>query len=162
MRRNFPLPGKRHSLGQKKATAVSPVTNAFGNTCAPGQPSGIERVLQQQGHVKLLRAKLRRQPFAARKSRVRACRIVRDKLIANLLIAVNIRDVGPCHNRDLCVSKTFAHRPQRRQGHNGVPHPVRSANKNPHAAAPAPVASVCSRIFRKSISGATARSITAT
>src|SRR2546430_7488021 len=81
MRRNFPLPGRRHGLGQKEAAAVARVTNAFRNIGAPDQPSSIKRVLQQQGHVKPLRAKLSRQPLAAGKPPVQAFRIVWNQLI---------------------------------------------------------------------------------
>src|SRR5947209_2572377 len=127
MRWNFPTPGKSHSLGQKKTAAVARIADAFGNSRSPGKPSGIERILQQQGHVKLLRAKFHGEPFAAEKTSVQAFWIVRDKLITNLLIAIKIHNVGPSHDRDFRVSKTIADHAQRRQRHDGVPHPVRSA-----------------------------------
>ena len=114
-------------MGKKEAAAVARVTNAFRNIGAPDQPSSIKRVLQQQGHVKPLRAKLSRQPLAAGKPPVQAFRIVWNQLIADFLIAIDIRDVGPSHDRDFRVRKTLADCTQRRQGHDSVPHPVRGA-----------------------------------
>jgi len=69
-------------------------------------------------------------------------RIVRDELIADFLIAINIRDVGPSHDRDFRFGKMLTHGAQRRKRHDGIPDPVGRAYENLHAAAPAPAASV--------------------
>src|SRR6266699_67066 len=127
MRGNFPVPGDRYGLCQKKAAPVTRVSDAFGNIRAPGQPRGIERILQQQGHVELLPAKFHHYPLTAGKPHVQAFRIVRDELIADVLIAINIHDGGPSHDRDFRFRKTAAHNAKCRQRHDGVPDPVRRA-----------------------------------
>src|SRR4029077_8797148 len=97
-------------LGQKKAAGVASIADAFGNIRAPGQPRGVECILQQQGHVELLRAKFCRQPLASEKTSMEAFGIVRDKLIADFLVAINISDIGPSDDRNSRVGKTLAHR----------------------------------------------------
>ena len=114
MRRNLSLPGKRHGLGQKKAAGVASIADAFGNIGSPGQPRGVERILQQQGHVKLLCAEFCGQPLASEKTRMQAFWVVWDELIADFLIAINIGDIGTRDDGNFRIRKTLAHRAKRR------------------------------------------------
>src|SRR5207249_11393725 len=121
MRRNFPLPGRRHGLGQKEAAAVARVTNAFRNIGAPDQPSSIKRVLQQQGHVKPLRAKLSRQPLAAGKPPVQAFRTVWNRWIPDSLFAIDIANEGPSTVQVSGARKRLPDARQRGRGMEGSP-----------------------------------------
>src|SRR6266849_5721811 len=91
-----------------------------------------------------------------------AVRVIGDNLIANLLIAIDIRNKWTCNNGDLRFRKTAAYRTQRRQRHDCVAHPVRRANENLHAAAPCRLERTRSMAARNSLSEESTKSITAT
>src|SRR6266850_788283 len=117
-----------HRLGEEKAAAIASVSDAFRNIRAPDKPGGVKRVLQQEGDIEFLRAKFVRQPLASGNAGVDAVRVVVDELIADSLVAVDVRDVGPGQNRDLRTGESCTNYTQRRQRHDRIADPVRGTN----------------------------------
>jgi hypothetical protein len=136
MRRDFARLGNGNRFRQEETAAIACIADPLANACAPGEPRSIESILQQKRHVEFLSAQFRGQPFAAEDSRVFRPRIIRDELIADFLLAINISDVRPRKNRNFRLREMAAHGSQRRQRHNCIAHPVRRANQDFHAATP--------------------------
>ena len=100
--------GYGHGLCEEKAAAVARVADALRDARAPREPGGIESVLQQECHVELLRAQFTRQMLPTGKASVRSMNIVGDELVADLLVAINVCDVGSGDDRDMGVRKSRA------------------------------------------------------
>src|SRR6266478_4600309 len=159
--RNFTSLWNGNFPGQQQAAPIARITHAFGNSGAPSEPGGIESILEEQGDVELLRAKLLRQLLTSAQAFVRGARVVRDEVVADFLATIDVGHIGPSNNRDGSVRKARAHSTQCGQSHDGVAYPVGRANQNFHAAAPWRAASLRFIAARSSLSALKTKSMTA-
>src|SRR6266478_6187701 len=134
--RNFTSLWNGNFPGQQQAAPIARITDAFGDTGAPGEPGGIESILEKQGDVELLRAKFLRQTFTLAQAFVRGFRIVGNEFVADLLAAIDVGYIGTSNNCDGGVPKAGANGAKSGQSHDGVANPVGGANQNLHAATP--------------------------
>src|ERR1700738_3117626 len=86
----------------------------------------------------------------------------RHQLIANILLAIYVRDVWARENRNRCVAMFAAYCTQRWKRHDRVAYPIRGSNQNLQFAAPRFASSDRAIATRNSFSGTISRSITAT
>jgi len=162
MRRNLTHQRYRHRLGQQNTPAIPRIPNPLRDPRTPSQPSRIEGVLQQQSHIKFAIAQQPHEPLAPRPALFRPARVVSNQLIANTLIAIDICNIRPRHNRHLRARKFPAYRTQRRHRHNRVAHPIRRANQDSQAAPPRLSRNTRSIAATNSVSAEKTKSITAT
>ena len=78
VRGNFAGLRDGYGVGEQHAAAIARVTDAPRDFGAPGEPRGVESVLQQQRHLELFGAKFGGQPFATGKTRVNSLYVVGD------------------------------------------------------------------------------------
>ena len=57
--------GNGNGFGKEKAAAIASVADALGDLRAPGKPSGIEGVLEEQSNIKFAGAKFQSKLFAS-------------------------------------------------------------------------------------------------
>src|SRR5208283_1287846 len=119
---------------EKKAAAIAGVTDTFRNLRAPGEPCGVEGVLQKQGDVEFLCAEFAYEPGAAAPAAMCPFGVIGDEFVAELLIAVDFGDVGACDDANSRIWEFLADSANRGQRQDGVADPIRCANHDVHTA----------------------------
>ena len=122
-----------HGFREKQAAAIARITDALRDARPPSQPRRIKSILQEQRHVELLRAKLPGKAFPPGQAGMRTAGVIRNQLIADLLVAINVRDVRSGNDGDVCTGEAVPDGAQRRQRHNGIANPIRGPDQNFHA-----------------------------
>src|ERR1700732_1151304 len=131
--RRLALCRDRNSSRQQPGSPISHVADAFAYTGAPGDPRRVEGVLKKHRYVKLLPAKPAGQAFLAPESFVLAFVVINDDAVGIALPAIEIRDPRAREDRNFGGWPAGSNRPQRRNGHHRIAHPVGRPNENFHA-----------------------------
>ena len=109
MGRNFAGLWDRDRFGEEKAAPVARVANALGYRGAPSQPGGVEGILEEKRCVELLRAQALAELFSSLPAAMFAFRVIRDELIADGLITIDVGYVGSRDDCDVRVWEFCAH-----------------------------------------------------
>ncbi len=133
VRRNFAGFGNRNGPGEEEAARIASVPDSLWDMGVPGEPGGIESVLEKESHVQIASTQIFDQQFPAPKATMLRLWIVMDEFVAEGLVFVNIRDIGTRDDRDVRMAKLGANSSERGESHDGVAYPIRSSNQNFHA-----------------------------
>src|SRR5262249_20816405 len=94
--------------------------------------------------------------------RMRALAVILDQFVSNALMAINLRDIWQREDGNMRVGETPPHSLERRQSHDGIAHPIRRSNQQPHATTLRRSLSARSIAATNSLSELTTKSIAAT
>src|SRR5882672_12929991 len=94
VRGNFAGLGDRDGFGEQEAAGIAGVSNALGDLGAPGEPGGVEGVLEEECDVEFAVAEIGGEFFAAAPAAVNPVCSGGDELFAHLLITINVSAVG--------------------------------------------------------------------
>jgi hypothetical protein len=127
-----PLPFRvqRNTVGKEETATIGTVPQAAGNPGKPGDESGVEGVLEQDGKVEFSRAKFRRQGNPPRESGMAPLAVVHYHLINRVMVGKEFGDERIGQDGDMRVGKRFPHRSEGRSRHDGITKPVHGTNQD--------------------------------
>ena len=132
---NFTRLGNGDGLSEQKGAGIAGVTDASGDVGTPGEPSGVESILEEKSGVEFASAEFGNEPFAAGPAAMRPFGVVRDEFIADLLVAVDVGDVRAGEDADAGVCVQLPNGADGGEGQDRVADPVGGADEEVHAAA---------------------------
>ena len=133
--RNFAGRGDLDGLREEKRAGIARVADALRDLSAPGEPGGIEGILEKKRDIEFAGAEFGGEGFAAVPAAVSAVGIVGDELVGDLLVSVDFGNIGAGNDADVGFGMTLANGAERGQGHDGVADPVGGADQDFHAVA---------------------------
>src|SRR5262249_54162013 len=115
----------RDGPSQQESAAVAPVADSLRTARQPGHCCRIESVLQENGAIVWSLGEFETEADALPPTG----RVVRNNFIDRALSGVKVGDPGPRHQRNLSLREMGANGAQSGQRHDGVAHPIRSADE---------------------------------